>query len=87
MGTGFRNGEALSLQIFDDDVHLIEEDKVKREKIISDAKEHPENLKKSTFRRYIDREGVLRHHIHIPSEVTKTGKMIDFTAGERLSKI
>ena len=87
MATGFRNGEALSLQIFDDDVHLIQEDKVKGEKIISDAKEHPENLKKSTFRRYIDREGVLRHHIHIPSEVTKTGKMIDFTAGERLSKI
>ena len=60
MATGFRNGEALSLQIFDDDVHLIQEDKVKGEKIISDAKEHPENLKKSTFRRYIDREGVLR---------------------------
>ena len=87
MATGFRNGEALSLQIFDDDVHLIEEDKVKGEKILSDAKEHPENLKKSTFRRYVDGEGVLRHHIHIPSEVTKTGKMIDFTAGERLSKI
>ena len=85
---GMRNAEALSLELFDDEADItLEKDPVTGKEIGGDPTDSKRNLERSTFRKFVDKDGVERYHLYVPKQVTKTPQPLDYTVGNKLGKL